>query len=220
MPVYLVDYDAANTGNQFSDGNFTTLTLSKGYQGIRVGAFAGSPLYTLNYQTAGIDKLNPGAILAASFTSDAYSATPYASSGLRQVNVLRPDKGDTTLESALAASGVFNTTRVNIDGIDPEEEEEGTDVDSSIIDTPVQVAGVEGMGQLGAGTYLNPAISKLSVNRSYGEENGVGDNDGAGGHALAVDAYGNVYAWGYNSQGQLGNGTTDRYNKLYLTCQI
>ena len=54
--------------------------------------------------------------------------------------------------------------------------------------TPVQV-----LGESGAGNLEN--ISKISTN-PYGE------------HNLALDSNSNVWAWGDNSQGQLGNGST------------
>src|SRR5436305_634401 len=60
-------------------------------------------------------------------------------------------------------------------------------------------------GQLGDGTTtarLTPVAVTLAA--------GVTVSAGSGGvdHSLAVGSDGKVYAWGYNSNGQLGDGTT------------
>ena len=211
LPVFLVDYEADNAGNQFADGKATTLTISEGYKVIRVGAFQNSKLQTINFNT---DIPASNAMLASSFTADAYTTAPYASSALRRVNItlerVKDEAGNDTLSSErlqkLRESGIFTGANVTLVGAEPPAEvDDSKERDSVRIITPTQVAGVEGQGRLGAGTYHNPAIMKMSVNQSYQESNG------AGGHTLAVDAYGNVYAWGYNSYGQIGSGNTDYY---------
>src|SRR5262249_12401094 len=45
-----------------------------------------------------------------------------------------------------------------------------------------------------------------------------GTNEYQGGHSLALDTAGNVWAWGWNAHGQLGDGTTtDRDVPVQLT---
>ena len=61
--------------------------------------------------------------------------------------------------------------------------------------TPVQVLGVGGSGYLSSVTGVT----------------------GGGSHSLALTSTGNVYAWGYNVYGQLGNGTTtDSYTPVQV----
>lgn len=76
------------------------------------------------------------------------------------------------------------------------------------------MVGINGVGLLGdiktrssvGGTATNTPIIALSVNSGYAE------TGAAGGHVLALTSEGDVYAWGYNSNGQLGTGDTDRSN--------
>ena len=59
-------------------------------------------------------------------------------------------------------------------------------------------------GQLGIGTKVNSNIPVAVT----GLPTGIIDVRAGGEHALALDAAGNVWAWGDNQYGQVGNGTT------------
>ncbi|MCL2798084.1 MAG: leucine-rich repeat protein, partial [Firmicutes bacterium] len=62
-------------------------------------------------------------------------------------------------------------------------------------------------GQLGDGTITNRSLS-VQVNASGRMNNAKVVAIAAGNsHSLAIDEYGNLWAWGYNSFGQLGDGT-------------
>ncbi len=81
---------------------------------------------------------------------------------------------------AVTTGGLVYSWGYNFDG----ELGEGTSTDSWV---PVQIHG----GEQGGGILQN--ISKVSAGEA---------------HSLALDNSGYVYGWGYNSNGQLGNGTT------------
>lgn len=59
-------------------------------------------------------------------------------------------------------------------------------------------------GQLGTGTRANSNIPVLVI----GLPTGIVDARAGGEHSLALDSTGNVWAWGDNQYGQVGNGTT------------
>ena len=59
-------------------------------------------------------------------------------------------------------------------------------------------------GQLGIGTQVNSTIPVLVT----GLPTGIEDVRAGGEHSLALDSAGNVWAWGDNQYGQVGNGTT------------
>jgi len=65
--------------------------------------------------------------------------------------------------------------------------------------------GNNGTGQLGNGTFTN---SSTPVAVSLGSATTVTAIAGGLDHSLALTSYGLVLAWGYNNDGQLGNGTT------------
>lgn len=72
-------------------------------------------------------------------------------------------------------------------------------------DSSVWTWGSSRWGQLGLGTSdLNPHLVPVKVPSLHAIAVAVGY-----GHTLAVKPDGTVWAWGYNSQGQLGNGTAD-----------
>jgi alpha-tubulin suppressor-like RCC1 family protein len=83
-------------------------------------------------------------------------------------------------------------------------------------DGTVRAWGSHGRGQLGAGR-VQGGIEPVQVIGVGG--NGVLGNivqvAGGEGHSLALDANGNVYAWGQNDQGQLGLGRADAGNYTY-----
>jgi alpha-tubulin suppressor-like RCC1 family protein len=75
-------------------------------------------------------------------------------------------------------------------------------------------------GELGDGSTTNsdvPVKVKLSAKVSAiavgGDANGVGSVHPGPGHSLAATSSGAVYAWGYNADGELGNGTTTNSDK-------
>ncbi len=58
-------------------------------------------------------------------------------------------------------------------------------------------------GQLGRGSgSCSPSLSPIS------ELHGVTSVSAGEFHAVAINAQGGMYAWGYNKDGQLGNGST------------
>jgi alpha-tubulin suppressor-like RCC1 family protein len=63
-------------------------------------------------------------------------------------------------------------------------------------------------GELGDGTFI---VSNTPVNVS-GLSNGVSAIDAGSGHTCALTALGGVKCWGYNSNGELGDGTWDSRN--------
>src|SRR5450759_1953477 len=65
--------------------------------------------------------------------------------------------------------------------------------------------GANGLGQLGNGTT---ADSNTPVAVSLPSGTTVIASAGGGFHSLALTSSGQVLAWGYNSDGELGNGTT------------
>ena len=66
------------------------------------------------------------------------------------------------------------------------------------------------VGQLGSGTITSDQSSPVAVDTS-GVLNGktIVAISAAGGHSLALDSDGKVYSWGYDSNGQLGDGGTN-----------
>ena len=77
--------------------------------------------------------------------------------------------------------------------------------------------GINNFGQLGDGAIVDDSVTPLIVSTFLDdpditiEDISVGDN-----HNLALDAKGNIYAWGRNSIGQLGDQTTTHRNRPIL----
>ncbi|MCM1440012.1 MAG: hypothetical protein NC131_12545, partial [Roseburia sp.] len=193
VPVVAVDFNSA-AAKQFSDGKLTALTIPESYVAIRQNAFADvKTLTTVNYYAA-VPKDT-----AVSDLSFAGSAITTVSTPKEQIE-------------ALSASGIFGAAQVLEAPEKANEEEETGDTVSAQIKLPMQVAGINGIGKLGdittkssrGGTATNSPIISLSVNADQAE------NTPAGGHVLALTSEGDVYAWGYNAYGQLGNGSTAR----------
>jgi alpha-tubulin suppressor-like RCC1 family protein len=66
--------------------------------------------------------------------------------------------------------------------------------------------GANNSGELGDGTTTNRSVPvKLGVISNVTKISPSGASDG---HTLALDGDGNVWAWGYNANGQIGDGTT------------
>ena len=74
--------------------------------------------------------------------------------------------------------------------------------------------GDDGSGQLGDGTNTNQKTPTL-VNKPQGTPEGfTWKQVSLGGfHSAAIGSDGNLYTWGYNKYGQLGNGTTTNQNR-------
>jgi alpha-tubulin suppressor-like RCC1 family protein len=62
-------------------------------------------------------------------------------------------------------------------------------------------------GQLGIGTKVNSNVP-VEVPFSLPEGTHITTVEAGGEHSLALDSSGNVWAWGYNQYGEVGNGTT------------
>jgi alpha-tubulin suppressor-like RCC1 family protein len=85
-------------------------------------------------------------------------------------------------------------------------------------------------GELGDGSTTNsdaPVKVKLSAKATAiavgGVVNGVGSVHPGPGHGLAATSSGAVYAWGYNADGELGNGTatnSDKPVKVMLSAKV
>ena len=67
-------------------------------------------------------------------------------------------------------------------------------------------------GQLGDGTTTERTAA-VEVQTSSGNLTNVSDVSAGANHSLALDGSGNMWAWGYNGNGQLGNGTTTNSSK-------
>jgi len=81
--------------------------------------------------------------------------------------------------------------------------------DSLALDTQGHVWswGRNGFGQLGWGT-IDPSDGPHATPQQVVGLSNIVSIDGEGPATLAADAFGNVYAWGFNTQGEVGNGTT------------
>src|SRR5207248_15835 len=75
-------------------------------------------------------------------------------------------------------------------------------------DGTVWAWGVNGYGQLGDGTTTNSSTPVQVRDLSGGYLSGVVAVAGGDLHSLALKSDGTVWAWGYNGDGELGNGTT------------
>jgi alpha-tubulin suppressor-like RCC1 family protein len=85
-------------------------------------------------------------------------------------------------------------------------------------------------GELGNGSTTNSAVpvkvklsAKVTAIAVGGEAYGVGSVHPSPGHGLAATSSGAVYAWGYNADGELGNGTTtnsDKPVKVKLSAKV
>gem|GEM_PF-2365762 len=78
-------------------------------------------------------------------------------------------------------------------------------------DGAVYAWGQNVLGQLGNGTYVGTVTTPAQVT-GFSGRTVVAISCGAS-HALALTADGAVYTWGYNYDGQLGNGTTTASNR-------
>ena len=67
-------------------------------------------------------------------------------------------------------------------------------------------------GQLGDGTTTERTAA-VEVQTTTGSLANITDISAGANHSLAVDSSGNLWAWGYNANGQLGNGTTTNSSK-------
>ena len=77
-------------------------------------------------------------------------------------------------------------------------------------DGSVWATGINTNGQLGDGTTVNRSKPiRVKINSKEYLSNIVKISAGED-HAIAVNSNGEVYAWGYNDYGQLGNGSTSR----------
>ncbi|MDR0850165.1 MAG: InlB B-repeat-containing protein [Christensenellaceae bacterium] len=76
--------------------------------------------------------------------------------------------------------------------------------------------GTNNYGQLGDGTTTD-RLSPVKITNSDGTQ-WVSVHGSRQRHTLAIDTAGNLWAWGLNSQGQLGDGTTtDRHSPVKIT---
>ena len=69
--------------------------------------------------------------------------------------------------------------------------------------------GYNGYGQLGDGTYSSRQRPTLVLDSSGNPLGGIAEVASGQYHSIALTAAGEVFAWGYNGQGQLGDGTFD-----------
>jgi alpha-tubulin suppressor-like RCC1 family protein len=77
--------------------------------------------------------------------------------------------------------------------------------DGPEVSTTLSAWGNNYFGQLGDGTYGNNRTTPAEVSDLHGAE--VKAIAGGQGHTLALNSDGTVWAWGYNFDGQLGDGT-------------
>jgi alpha-tubulin suppressor-like RCC1 family protein len=108
-----------------------------------------------------------------------------------------------------------------------------TDSNTAEYAAPVQIPGVSGVSTAAAGSFYTLALTSSGVVWAWGADQygqlGIGTTTAASAtptqvvfpsgttitaisagdfHSLAVDSNGNVWAWGYNGDGELGTGTT------------
>ncbi|MEK3955873.1 RCC1 domain-containing protein [Psychrobacillus sp. FSL K6-1464] len=81
--------------------------------------------------------------------------------------------------------------------------ESGANHSLAILSGVVYAWGMNNYGQLGDGTKIN---RKLSV-KVNGLPTNIVDVSAGNNHSLAISSEGNVYSWGFNNFGQLGDGT-------------
>jgi alpha-tubulin suppressor-like RCC1 family protein len=79
--------------------------------------------------------------------------------------------------------------------------------DGPEVSTTLSAWGNNYFGQLGDGTYGNNRTTPAEVSDLHGAE--VEAIAGGQGHTLALKSDGTVLAWGYNRDGELGDGTND-----------
>jgi alpha-tubulin suppressor-like RCC1 family protein len=72
--------------------------------------------------------------------------------------------------------------------------------------------GNNGSGQLGDGTSNNRSTPTLINVPNLQSGESMAHISAGSSHSLAVTTQGRVYAWGWNGEGQLGNGTTTSHN--------
>ncbi|MDE6107424.1 MAG: hypothetical protein K2F83_01960, partial [Oscillospiraceae bacterium] len=195
---------AGVTIHRFSESTaLTSITIPDSYKAIRRNAFIGTTrLTTVNYDTA----VNI-ATSDLSFWDRTMENGKEKGSSITVVNT-QPEKMD-----SLKAANYFPGAQI-LEAAKKAEEEEVIDTASPVIATPTQVVGINGIGMLGDidtkssrnGTATNSPIIKLAVNADRAE------TATDGGHVLALTSEGDVYAWGYNGNGQLGNGSTHGAN--------
>ena len=76
-------------------------------------------------------------------------------------------------------------------------------------DGSLKAWGADDDGQLGRGSAGSDALTPVTVGGSL---TGIVAVEGGQVHSMALKSDGTVYAWGYGGNGQLGDGTTNRYS--------
>jgi alpha-tubulin suppressor-like RCC1 family protein len=84
-----------------------------------------------------------------------------------------------------------------------------------VSDGTLYAAGYNGVGQLGVGDTTQ-RTSFTAVSGITGNITAIEAHDACYGVSLAITSTNNIYLWGYNGYGALGNGTTTQSNAPYL----
>ena len=172
---------ASTDGVAFSGGVFTKLTFSENIRAIADGTFAGcTELIDVDWAVGEVADETTVYVTEAAFTGT--------------------DIKNLTADASLSGK-IPDVFGENVNYIYTTADDSVAQTNTAYYNTPMQVLGVGGAGLLGdISTTYNDAIVAIAVSEQVVSKGYY--------HTMALSAYGDVFAWGYNAYGQLGTGTT------------
>ena len=172
---------ASTDGVAFSGGVFTKLTFSENIRAIADGTFTGcTELIDVDWAVGEVADETTVYVTEAAFTGT--------------------DIKNLTADASLSGK-IPDVFGENVNYIYTTADDSVAQTNTAYYNTPMQVLGVGGAGLLGdISTTYNDAIVAIAVSEQVVSKGYY--------HTMALSAYGDVFAWGYNAYGQLGTGTT------------